>query len=62
MKIERCCVFCGTPKSIEVDDDGFDCWRRGMRIQDALPKLSADDREMLISGICSECFDKTFAE
>jgi len=30
-------------------------------IQDALPFLSADDREILISGICPKCYKKMFS-
>ena len=31
-----------------------------MKIQDALPELSADKREMMLTNICDKCFDKTF--
>jgi hypothetical protein len=27
-----------------------------------MPELSADQRELLISGMCSECFDALFKE
>lgn len=30
--------------------------------QDVLPDLSADAREMLISGMCGKCFDKLFED
>lgn len=28
-----------------------------LHIQHALPELSADDRELLMTGICKECYD-----
>jgi uncharacterized protein YbaR (Trm112 family) len=28
-----------------------------LHIQDALPEMSADDRELLLTGICKECYD-----
>ena len=35
-------------------------WQNGSLIQDAMPYLSADERELLISGTCGTCFDKMF--
>jgi hypothetical protein len=35
-------------------------WEGGELIQDAMPYLSAGERELLISGICETCFDKIF--
>ena len=35
-------------------------WKGGKYIQDAMPYLSADERELLISGTCGTCFDKMF--
>ena len=32
----------------------------GENIQIAFPDLTADQREILISGICPECWDKIF--
>lgn len=37
-------------------------WQRGALIQDVLTELSPDERELLISGFCSKCFDQKFAE
>ena len=39
-------------------------WRNGgnLHIQDALPELSADDRESLVSGVCKTCWDNMFAD
>jgi hypothetical protein len=31
-------------------------------IQDIIPEVSADLRELLIGGTCGECFDKLFSE
>jgi hypothetical protein len=39
----------------------FQSWlEHGGRIQDALPELSADDREILLSGIGPDEWEKTF--
>ena len=34
--------------------------QRGELIQEALPELSADQRELLISGTCPKCWDELF--
>jgi len=35
-------------------------WKRGELIQNVFPEI--EDREIMISGICGECFDKLFAD
>ena len=58
------CPFCGCSNQIQVnaiDYLNWD-WGHGMKTQDAFPYLSANEREMLISGICPDCWDKLFAE
>jgi hypothetical protein len=37
-------------------------WQNGMLIQKAMPYLTTEQRELLISGYCSPCFDQLFAE
>jgi len=46
---------------IRVDGVKFLRWQnKEMAIQEAFPELSADDREMLISGTCPACWEKMF--
>jgi len=54
------CQNCHELHEITVSGHGFSCWQEGTLIQDALPELSADDRELLISGTCGTCWDKMF--
>lgn len=54
------CPFCGMPHDVEVDFLDFCAWQNGKLAQDAFPYLSADEREMLISGICPDCWERTF--
>ena len=37
-------------------------WQEGELIQNAMPNLSADDREFLMTGITPEEWDSTFGE
>lgn len=54
------CKMCGETKEVHFDKKDFDRWKKGEPIQDALYYLSADQRELLLSGICGTCFDKLF--
>jgi len=53
------CHFCQEVNEIEnVPVQGFANWQRGELIQNALPELNTDQRELLISGICPKCWDE----
>ena len=54
------CPFCGRGNEVEVNEADYWDWDDGKLAQDAFPYLSADEREMLISGICPTCWDKMF--
>ena len=57
------CVKCHAQKVLHVPAEPFKAWQRHeLKIQDALPMLSADDRELLISGLCPDCWNKLFSE
>ena len=54
------CPFCGAISNIPCDEDALAQYDAGALVQDAFPYLSADEREMLISGICPTCWNDTF--
>lgn len=56
------CPGCGKRATLEVPAEGYEHWRDGELIQRALPQLSADAREQLMTGYCSPCWDKLFKE
>lgn len=60
--IETTCPICHETHSIMVFADDYLHWKHGVEAQDAFEYLSADDREMLISGICPKCWDDLFAD
>ena len=63
MYVEVTCRVCGKTHKINVDQVGFKKFEEGtMSIQDALPGLTPGQREMLLSQICEECFDKMFGD
>jgi hypothetical protein len=58
MAIRRKCRICGTDKVVPCTDEQYREWKGGKLIQNAMPNISRDDRELLMSGICGPCFDK----
>jgi len=51
------CRICKEKLSVSVPYSGYIRWKCGEYIQDAMPLVSLDDREFLISQTCSKCFD-----
>lgn len=54
------CRICQDVHYVDVPVAGFIAWQNGDLIQDSLPELSADQRELLISGTCGTCWDEMF--
>lgn len=54
------CPMCKSFTFVCVDAFDYGDWQNGKHAQDAFPYLSANEREMLISGICPDCWDKMF--
>lgn len=61
--VEVTCPFCGKVSTLTLPTDGYTAWKlNGVLVQDAFPALSAEDRELLISGICPTCWDGMFPD
>jgi len=56
------CITCGQIYKVEVRPTAYKRWVEGALIQAAMPELSVGDRELLISHVCSDCFDSMFSE
>lgn len=54
------CRCCQERTEIFVKMEDFRAWQNGKLVQDAMPYLSAAERELLISRTCSACFDAIF--
>lgn len=50
------CPFCGRGNEVEVNEEDYWDYEDGMKATEAFPYLSANEREMLISGICPKCW------
>ena len=49
-------------KELDINDIQYDNWMSGQLIQDAMPHLSADDREFIKSGITPEEWEQIFGQ
>ena len=49
-------------REIACTEEQLASWRAGMHIQNAMPNVSAEDREFLISGITPEEWIEEFGE
>lgn len=59
--IEPMCRICNATFTIFVNGDDLTDWMSGRDfIQNILSYLTAGERELIISGTCSSCFDKLF--
>ena len=54
------CVMCSNNKYVVANTADVRSWEEGMVIQNAMPELSASDRELLISGTCNDCWNNLF--
>ena len=62
MLIIRTSPFSGNTNSmeIEVTQEQLSSWENGTLIQNAMPNLSADEREFIMTGITPEEWDSAF--
>lgn len=58
--VGRNCPFCGEYHEVMVSEADYAAWQGGELVQNAFPYLSADEREILISGVCPKCWAETF--
>jgi hypothetical protein len=61
-EIPTSCPSCGETRNVTVDAQGYADWQGGALIQDALPALSADEREQLITGYDTDCWNTMWAD
>ena len=55
------CPICGEVNEVLVEYSDYFAWYHDdLLVQEAFPYLSADDRELLITGICPTCWNHTF--
>ena len=62
MIIERTSPFSGKKNEMDIDvtQEQIDEWKNGELIQNAMPNVSADEREFIMTGITPEEWENTF--
>lgn len=63
MQILRQCPFTGEINAMEIPKLTIEmlmAWASGELIQNAMPELTLDEREFIMTGITSDVWDKTF--
>lgn len=54
------CLFCGERSEVTLDAAAYSRWRGGHYVQTAFPEMSAEEREVLITGTHAACWVKIF--
>lgn len=55
------CPLCGSINEVTAPEHAVFAWALcGVRVQDALPMLTPDEREMLVTGIDPTCWEQRF--
>lgn len=60
--INKTCVFCGKVHELVLASSKVERWRKGEHVQNVWPEMTPNEREVLISGTCSDCWDKYMVE
>ena len=64
MKITRTSMFSGVTRTLDlpITEEQIEAWNAGTLIQEAMPQLSAEDREFIMTGVTPEEWAKEFSE
>ena len=60
--VRKYCHHCETYSEIELDEKRYLEWQNGELIQRVFPEMSADEREILISGTHPKCWNEMFGD
>lgn len=58
VQVEVECKLCGKVRLMEVEAEGLSQWLGGKLVQDALPRLNVEERELLVSQTCGKCWEE----
>jgi hypothetical protein len=56
------CFGCGLTTWFSMTQEQYNAWKQGVHVQTIFPDWSPEDREMLISGTCPDCWEEIWAE
>jgi len=56
------CIGCGHSTQLTLLKSELEMYQKGAYVQDAFPNMSADERELIISGTHPACWNRMFGE
>jgi len=59
--VTQACPLCQRTSTLYVGKAEYDRWQAGAHVQNAFPAMPAPDRELLITGTHSKCWDEMFS-
>ena len=62
ISVKTHCPICHKDDSVDVIKEEYEDYQSGKLIQKAMPSLSDDQREQLLTGICGKCWDELFKD
>lgn len=60
--LELKCKYCNKIHKIPVFKEDLEKYNKGKLVQECFPYISTEYRELLISGMCPECWDNLYEE
>lgn len=62
MLIEKTSIYSGQTRTLDLDVtlDEYAEWKAGTPIQNAMPRLNADEREFVMTGVTAEEWEQMF--
>lgn len=57
VNVETTCM-CGATQSVSLPEEAYESWSNGELLQRAWPEGTVEEREALISGTCSDCWER----
>lgn len=60
MDLVQTCRWCGKTTVVKVSQVALDMYKAGAFITEAFPKKNAAEREVIMTGMCYDCQEKTF--
>ncbi|RLK63172.1 hypothetical protein D3H64_06155 [Atopobacter sp. AH10] len=58
--IHKTCIACNKSYDLAVNSEDLERYEQGEYAQNAFPYLASSERELIISGLCGDCFNDLF--
>ena len=62
IQLRMTCPLCNSENTVDMEEAELEAYDNGALIQEAFPNHSAGDRELVKTGICTPCWDRTLGE